>query len=279
MGSKMTEKNSFMHRPGIAAILTGGLVFTILAASAASAADPAAPAQAQAPAPAPETPACAATDTACLMPALETLTAAVAETSWRDQTYREIAKLYMAKGDSARALAIIPRIESPDTKALTIRGIGMAAAHRNMTPEDLRALFTALRTEADKIEHPPSHGIALTYIAMSQAFAKDDAGAFATAKSMTNDALRHKAFGESAEIQAERGDLKPALESLAAIDSESFRNKAHLTVAKIFADKGQYDHAMATAAEITNSYQKSQAVLYLLAKQITPEEVTLGIKE
>ncbi|MBI2234770.1 MAG: hypothetical protein HYU57_07310 [Micavibrio aeruginosavorus] len=269
----MTDKNSFMHRPVAAAMMAGGLAFAILTAGGAGAAE------APAPEKTPEMPACSATDTACLMPALEALTAAVTETSWRDQTYREIAKLYMAKGDAARALAILPRIESPDTKALTIRGIGMAAAHRDMSPDDLRALFTALRAEADKIAHPPSHGIALTYIAMAQAFAKDDAGAFATAKSMTNGALRHKAFGESAEIQAERGDLKPALESLAAIDSESFRNKAHLTVARIFADKGQYDHAMATAAKITNSYQRSQAVLYLLAKQITPEEVTLGIKE
>lgn len=265
MCSKATEKTGFFYTCGIAKTCAAAL-FCIFIANIALAETP------------PGTP-CAATDAACQLPRLESLTASITETSWRDQTYREIAKLYMASGDSARALAILPKIESRDTRALTIRGIGMEAAKLKRGTEDLANIFTALRTEADKIDHAPSLGIALTYIAMAQAFAGDDAGAFATAKSMTNDALRHKAFGENAEIQAERGDLAPALESLAAIDSDSFRNKAHLTVAKIFADKKLYDHAMATAEKITNDYQKSQALLYIMARQITPEEVTLGIRE
>lgn len=269
MCSKATEKTAFFYTRAIGKIAVAALFCAFIANITPDLA------RAQGPAPAP----CPATDAACQLPRLESLTAKITEASWRDQTYRETAKLYMATGDSVRALALLPKIESPDTRALTIRGIGMEAAKLKLDAATRDAIFTALRSEADKIDHPPSLGIALTYIAMAQAFAGDDAGAFATAKSMTNDALRHKAFGESAEIQAERGDLAPALESLAAIDSDSFRNKAHLTVAKIFADKKLYDHAMATAEKINNDYQKSQALLYIMAKQITPEEVTLGIRE
>lgn len=264
MRSKIIEISGLFY-PGLGLIAMLGLLFLIVIENKALA---------QA-----DQPPCTASDTACLMPELEALAARITDASWRDQIYREIAKLYMAKSDRDRALAILPKIETPDTRALTIRGIGMEAARLNLPPDALAALFSALRTEADKIDHTPSHGIALTYIAMAQAFAKDDSGAFATARSMTNDALRHKAFAESAEIQAERGDLDRALQSLAAIDSESFRNKAHLVVAKIFADQKMFDHALATTTKISNDYQRSQAMLYLLAKQITPTEITLGIRE
>lgn len=266
---KMAERPDFQHYTAVVILITA-LLLAVLIANPAWAADPA---------PAPSSAPCAATDTACLLPQLEALTGKIENVSWRDQTYRELAKLYMAKGMTEEALALIPRVETPDTRAMTIRGIGMEAAKLNLSPEALAALFKALRVEADKIEHPPSLGIALTYIAMSQAFAGDDEGAYATAKSMTNDALRHKAFGENAEIQAERGDLDAALHSLAAIEDSSFRNKAHDIVARIFADHKLYDQAMTTAGKIENDYHKSQAILYILAKQITPAEVTLGIKE
>lgn len=222
---------------------------------------------------------CSGTDTACLLPELERINARITEAAWRDQTYRELAKLYMASGQTDQALALIPLVETPDTRAMTIRGIGMEAAKMKLAKPDLDKLFTSLRVEADKIDHPPSLGIALTYIAMSQAFAGDNAGAFATAKSMTNDALRHKAFGENAEIQAARGDLPHALESLAAIDDASFRNKAYGIVSKIFADQKMYDAAITTARKIENTYHQSQAMLYTVAKQVTPDEITLGIKE
>ena len=222
---------------------------------------------------------CVATDTACLLPQLDALTVKIENVSWRDQTLRELAKLYAAKGMNKEALALLPRIETPDTRALTIRGIGMEAARRDLKPEALNDLFSALRAEADKITHEPSRGIALTYIAMAQAFARDDDGAYSTAKSMTNAALRHKAFGETAEIQAERGDIQAAMQSLAAIEDLSFRNKAYGTVARIFADDKNFDAALETGNKIENDYQKSQILLYILARQITPSEVTLGIKE
>lgn len=227
------------------------------------------PAQAQ------EKAACAATDKTCLFGQLESLTDTIGEQHWKDQTYREIAKLLTAEKQSDHAISLISRIENPDTKAMTIRGIGMEAAKLGLPPDEYDALFTALRAEAEKIEHPPSYAIALTYIAMAQAFAGDDTGAMVTANDMENDALRNKAHAEASEIQAERGDLAAAMASIGEIDSASFRDKAYRTISKIFADRQKYDEALESAMTIENSYQKAQAVLYILAKQIAPEQVSL----
>lgn len=270
MGSKMHETYSFQYYTAVVATFTALIFGNIIANTALAAGEPAKVAVEKT---------CAPTDTACLLPQLETLAQKIENVSWRDQTLRELAKLYMAKGMSKEAIAIIPRVETPDTRAMTIRGIGMEAAKLKLPQAQYNELFAALRVEADKIEHAPSLGIALTYIAMAQAFAGDDAGAMKTAHDMTNAALRHKAFGETAEIQAERGDLNAALASLAAIDDLSFRNKAHGTVAKLFADRHLYAAALETSNKIDNDYQRSQVLLYILAKQITPAEVTLGIKE
>jgi len=218
---------------------------------------------------------CSARDRACLLLLLEGETAKIEEEKWRDQTYRELAKLLTLAKQSEKAILLLDKIKNPDTKAMTIRGIGMAAADIALTKADYDSLFTTLMEEAKKIDHPPSYAIALTYIAMAQAFAGDDEGAMATAKSMENDALRRKAFGETAKIQAERGDLQTAQASLEAIDSLSHRNKAHRTVSKIFADRSQYEEALEIAMPIKNNYQRSQAILYILVQQITLGEVSV----
>ena len=218
---------------------------------------------------------CVATDTACLIAELNAVSDTITEASWRDQTLRETAKLMARQKNGTQAASLIGKITNPDTKAMTIRGIGMQAAKTDMTKTELDALFTLLRQEAEKIEHPPSYGIALTYIAMAQAFAKDDAGAMKTASDMTNPSLRNKAFAESAEIQAERGDLDEALKSIAAIEDKAFRNKAHFTIVKIFTEDRRYDEALAAARQIDNPYQRAQGFLDILAKQISPEEVSV----
>lgn len=218
---------------------------------------------------------CVSDDIACLLLLLKDTTADIDEVRWKDQTYRELAKLLTKKHESEEAIKLIRLIENPDTKAMTIRGIGMAAAEADYDDETRTNIFIMLRDEAEDIDHPPSYAIALTYIAMAQAFAGDNIGAMETASDMENDALRNKAYGESAEIQAERGDIDAAMESIAAIDSDSFRNKAYRTISKIFADRDQYDNALQSAMAIDNSYQRSQSLLYLLARQISPEEVTV----
>jgi hypothetical protein len=218
---------------------------------------------------------CAGSDKTCLLQALTETTAAIDNADWRDQTYRELAKLLSRQKRGLEAADLIAKINSPDTKAMTIRGIGMAAAKTDMTKPELDALFARLRQEAEKIDHPPSYAIALTYIAMSQAFAKDDDGAMKTALEMKNSDLRNKALGEAAKIQADRGALGEALKSIAAIDSPAYRNKAHYMITKIFADAGHYDEALSAADKIDTAYQKSQALLYILAKQISPEELSV----
>jgi hypothetical protein len=188
----------------------------------------------------------------------------IEEQSWRDRAYRELAKTYTYEGHEDKAIELIASIQTPDTKAMTIRAIGMAAADGKWQNEErYAALFKNLTAEAEKIEHPPSYAIAYTYIAMAQAFAGDDEGAMKTAKGMENDALRYKAFAETAEIQAERGDYDAAMASLREIDSLSFRNKAYATVSNIFTKHGELQKAYDTAQNIDNHYAKAQALQYI----------------
>lgn len=216
--------------------------------------------------------ACSGDDKKCLLVQLENEASKIENDRWRDQTFRELAKLLTHENDTDRAISLIEKIESADTKAMTIRGIGMAAAKEKFPKEKMDTLFSTLRTEADKIDHPPSYGIALTYIAMAQAFAEDDEGAMKTAGDMENSALRNKAYGETGEIQAERGNIDAVLLSLAAIDSTAYRDKACKIISKIFVDKDMYKEALHVTEKIENAYQRSQSLLYILEKQIAPEE-------
>jgi hypothetical protein len=208
-------------------------------------------------------PICSIEDRACILKAMTATAAKIEQTSWRDQTYREIAKTLAFEGDIEGAVALISKIETPDTKAMTIRGIGMAAAEQRFK-DRYAEIFALLRSEAEKIEHPPSYAIALTYIAMSQAFAGDSESAWKTASDMKNDALRHKAYAETAEIQAEQGNFDHAMKSIAFIESESFRNKAYVITSRILAEKGKIDDGYQAAMKITNPYQKAAAVQTVL---------------
>ena len=216
---------------------------------------------------------CSLDDKLCIMAEIKKTAESIENKSWRDKAYRELAKSYTYEGHENKAIALIDSIETPDTKAMTIRGIGMAAADSKWnSKERYDTLFKNLSSEAEKIEHKPSYAIAYTYIAMAQAFAKDDAGAMATAKSMENDALRHKAFGETAEIQAERGDFNAAMESIKAIDSLAFKNKAYATVATIFTKRGELQHAYDAAQEISNSYKRAQVLQTIINHGNAEEE-------
>jgi hypothetical protein len=211
-----------------------------------------------------EIPQCAATDHPCLMRQIETLVPSIEKQDWRDQTLRELAKTYAYEGQEEKAIALIARIENPDTKAMTIRGIGMAAASGKWDRPRYDSLFAKLAEEASKITHPPSLGIAYTYIAMAQAFAGLDEEARKTASQMQNEALRNKAYGETAEIEAERGDLKNALASLAGIDTASYRNKAYDTVSRLFLEKAMIEESYVCASKIDNAYLRAKSVQRIL---------------
>lgn len=218
---------------------------------------------------------CPVQDKACLFDMIEKTADGVTESSWRDATYRETAKLLSHEGQTDRAIALLGKIKNPDTKALTIRGIGMAAADEKLPREEYAALFAKLTDEAKKIDHPPSYAIALTYISMSQAFAGENEGAMKTAGAMENASLRNKAYGEAGEIQARRGDIDAVLKSVSAIDDAGYKDKELRIISKVFTDEKYFDHALRIAQDIGSSYQKSQALLYILLKQITPEEASV----
>ncbi|MGH1455195.1 MAG: hypothetical protein ACRBDI_00265 [Alphaproteobacteria bacterium] len=207
---------------------------------------------------------CAPMNRTCILEDIQTETAKIKNQSWKDQTYRELAKTYAFDGYFDKAIGIIPLIQTPDTKAMTIRGIGMTIAAQEHNNESHHNMFTTLRVQAEKIEHPASYAIALTYIAMAQAFAGDNEGAWKTAAAMENDALRHKAYGETAEIQAEKSDFKSARISIQKIESEAYRNKAYSIVSGLLADNALYEDAYSAAISITNPYKKASALQYIL---------------
>ncbi len=215
---------------------------------------------------------CTADNRACLLELIEKESAQIDTLKWKDQTIRELAKTRAFDGQAMEAIALIDKIETPDTKAMTIRGIGMATADRHLQPAEYAEIFKALRAKADSITDPPSYAIALTYIAMAQAFAKDNEGAWKTASDMQNEALRHKAYGETAEIQAENGDAVSAMKSIGFIESETYRNKAYTTVSKILTNGGHYAEALTMLNAITNPYKKAEGIQYLLDTQ-KPREI------
>lgn len=207
---------------------------------------------------------CAPDDRMCIFELTLDAATSIEAPSWRDKILRETAKSLAAKGEIQKALSLIEQVQTPDTRAMTIRGIGTEAANLDLPKEEYDLLFAALNGEAEKIEHLPSRGIAYTYIAMAQALAGDDEGATKTAASMTNESLRNKAFAESAEIQAAQNRPKQAKVSIAQIDDEAFRDKAYGLITRIYTDQNQIKDALDAAQSIQNAYQRADALLYIL---------------
>lgn len=216
---------------------------------------------------------CKVDNKACVIADLIYTAKNIDNSAWRDQVYREIVKAMAVNGDFGSAYELLGSIETPDTKAMSIRGIGMAVAAHRYSPEYNEQIFSKLREIAEEIEHLPSYAIALTYIAMSQAFAGDNEGSWKTAKDMENQALRNKAYGESAEIQAEHGDYDSAKKSIGFIDTESYRDKAYQHVSKILGDTGKLEQAYDAALSIGNPYKKALAIQYILDVKDTEDSM------
>jgi hypothetical protein len=198
----------------------------------------------------------------------------IQETPWRDQALRDLAGSLTYDNKIDQAVGLVSKIQNPDTKAMTIRTIGMAAAlYGKNTPEQLRVIFAKLTKAAATIEDGAANGIAQTYIAMAQAFAGLDEDAWTTASAMQNKALMHKAYGETAEIQAERGDIDKALQSISKIEIASYRNKAYQNVAEILIKKQMFDQALKAAQGIDNPAKRVETMQEILKGQ---EELTRG---
>lgn len=218
-----------------------------------------------------------AQDRACVIGRIIADAGSTKEDAWRDQLFRDAAASLTYDGKVDQAIALVGRVKNPDTKAMTIRAIGMASAlYGKQSVDALRATFDKLSKAAATITQPDANAIAYTYIAMSQAFAGLDQDAWATSAAMTNAALRFKAYGETAEIQAERGDINAALKSIALIESVAFRNKAYDKVAGILIKKKAYDSALKSAQRIDNPTKRAQVLQTLLKAQ---EEDTRGTRQ
>jgi hypothetical protein len=204
---------------------------------------------------------CQVEDHACLFSIIETEAESMTESRWRNQAYRDLAVSYIMEGKINSAVGLVDKIDNPDTQAMTIRAMGMAVAlHQDLDDAQYRVIFQKLDEKAATIKDEGAKDVAYTYIAMAQAFAELDDDATKTTENMTNPALKHKAFGETAEIQAERGEYDLAMQSINAIDSIAFKNKALGIVSGIFVKKEQYDRALSTAMQITNSAKKISAI-------------------
>lgn len=204
---------------------------------------------------------CTPTDMSCLFKTIEAEALKMDEPRWRNQAYRDLAVSKAMNNDINGATALIKKINNADTKAMTIRAIGMAVAiHQNLTSEQYRAIFANLDKAAQGINDEGAKDIAYTYIAMAQAFANLDNDATNTTRQMTNPALKHKAYGETAEIQAERGDKDAALASINAINSTAFKNKALGIVSNIFLKQGNTETALFFAMKIENPTKKISAI-------------------
>lgn len=222
---------------------------------------------------------CNAADTLCVLRAAAQQAASIREDKWRDQTLRDIAMQFAEANHPQDAYPLIGRITNPDTKAMAIRGIGMGVAKyaATTTKDEYDAIFTQLAKEAETIGHEGARAIAYTYIAMAQAFAGLDDAATKTAAAMTNQALRNKAFGESAEIQAERGDIDAAMASIRHIDDAAFRDKAHQTTAMIFIKEEAYAKALDMAARIGDPYKKTLVMVAIADAQTTKMQKEKGL--
>ncbi len=218
---------------------------------------------------------CTGADRVCMISELQSTLPQITEKNWRDIGYRELIKLLALEGRTTEAITLIDQITNPDTQALSIRGIGMAAAEIKLTPQGYTDLFTALRKRANSITPEAPREIAYTYISMSQAFSRLDVEAKETALSIANPALKHKALGEMAEIQAERNDGQAALQTLALIEDAPYRNKASRTIALLLSDRALFNEAYQAARGITNPYLKAEALQYILNKQKPPASATL----
>ncbi len=218
-------------------------------------------------------PLCASGDNTCLFTALQNATKNIDNDRYRDQTLRDMSKLMIHEKNFPAAIDLFHQIKSADTKAMTLRGIGVATAETDFLESDKKNIYTNLIEAAEEITEEDSRVIALRYVAKGQALAGFDDDAHATMRMIDNRSQRDKAFEEIAEVQAKQDKLGEAVKSIAAIESPPYRDRAYGAISKIFVHKENYESAIKTAQMIETPYNRAQALLLILTAQITPAEV------
>ncbi|MBI1326758.1 MAG: hypothetical protein GC136_03850 [Alphaproteobacteria bacterium] len=209
---------------------------------------------------------CAVVDNACMAKYMAELAKVIQEKDWHDKVLREAAKFMTAAGMWQESLNLIPQIYNEDTKAMTIRGIGMALADKNLQQPELIAAFEKLMQAATTITTEASNAVAVTYVAMGQAEAGLGDEALKTAALMTNAALRNKAYGEIAETHAKKAHFADIPKALAKIDDLSFKDKYAHRCVEVLTSSHHIEQAVETAKLISDPYKKASALGLVLER-------------
>lgn len=196
---------------------------------------------------------------------------------WKDESTHDAAHQYARLLQFDNAIKLIAGISSDDLKAKTIKSVGMLVKGNIAEKTERTRIFTALHVEAKKITNPTAYTTALKNVAISEAYSGDHEEALKKVGSIDNQGFRNKAYADVAEIEAMHGTWALAKQSLEHIDNHAVKNKAYETVVKTLTDRGLKDNAYDAALMISNSYQKSKAILYILSSQQPPAKES-GVK-
>jgi hypothetical protein len=201
---------------------------------------------------------------ACAAASLDMLIPQINNARWRDQSFREQAKILIRQGSAAKAIELITQISNEDTQALTIRAIGVAMADLSLDADILNAHFDTLHAQAMAITHTGSQDIALTYIAIAESSAGLFERALTTAQTLKTVSLRNKSYQEIAEILSVKGDVENSFKALQLIDDAAFQNKAYGIVAGLLIKHKQLPAALKAAEHIQDPYIKANTVLNII---------------
>lgn len=211
---------------------------------------------------------CAQDDFDCVLLKLQADMQSIPYQPWRDQTMRDMASLMTEQGRPNMAIRLIPEIQNPDTKAMTIRSIAVALADTTLSTDEKSAIYKTLIKEAQAMTHEPSQQIALRYIAKGQALSLFDDESRNTVMMITNPSQRDKAFAEIAEVQAKHGFTSRAIKTVKTIESESYRDQVYGNLTTILAKAGDFKAATSVSGLIKAPYNRTQALMAVVRAQV-----------
>ncbi len=199
----------------------------------------------------------------CLADDLSNTLAILDNKRWSDQGFRDLAEILILDNQPAQAREAIQKIEDPDTRAMAIRKSGMALADAPMTETQKKNSFIMLKEEANAIEHKPSMGIALTYIAIAESESGFYEDAVKSVPIIDNVSLRNKAYAEIAEVQARVGLGDMSLPNVERIETLAFKNQVAKRISGVLAENNDIENAYKAIKLISNDAQKAAALQYL----------------
>ena len=209
---------------------------------------------------------------ACLLHDLQAAITKIDKQTWTDRALRDYARVQTELGDVDPALRAEEKIDTPDTRAIAIRGIAIAVAESDRDAPLKTRIFAKLDQHAKALEHAPSRAIARTYIAKARAIAGRDRAAYQIAAKIDNTDMRNKAYGAIAEAQARQGRIKAVMTSLGKVDDTGYRNRQYKTTAKMLADGGDMKAARRLANAIEGNAVLRAGTLQALLNRISKKQ-------